>query len=435
MALIPSANYPAQVDADVAYPYGKARNAGSYQDGTGTPLEQAWVNDIWGFLQALLDAGAVIPSGVADKVGASDYLTALIAIAAAAPLSRNMRASMQLREIGLSATPPSGGSIAAVGTRDFDFPGAVIAKGGTNGAARVSDVSRAASSGVTATATSVQAAARNNNTIVFIGAAASARTSDGSSWVAGGALTGFDAVDNMCTLLGSSPGPGTFFVAMDRSRHCMRSTTGATWSNVTTPPTFLPDAAGLAKLSTTTAITIGGDVAGAIKVAISTDYGVIWTAAPDVPTTALTSGSGDCWCCGNGPGDINTYAGEAFVFVRADTGGGFPLFSDVVETWATTDGSTWIQRESITGQIIGGSSAIGRMRAWQCSDSGLLVVATENDTTRLAVAASADGGRSWVNAHYDGFTVDQIAVAQGRIIAASATQFYMSDPLIHYTEI
>jgi hypothetical protein len=81
MALIPGTRYPAQTDADADYPHGKARNAGSYQDGTGTPLEKDWLNDDWGFKQALLAAASITPSGDPDKVGASQYLDALLALA------------------------------------------------------------------------------------------------------------------------------------------------------------------------------------------------------------------------------------------------------------------------------------------------------------------------------------------------------------------
>jgi uncharacterized protein (DUF2345 family) len=77
MALIPSSRYPAQTDSDAAYPHGKARNAGSYQDGTGTPLDKDLVNDIFGFQQALLDAADITPSGDPDEVGASQYLEAV----------------------------------------------------------------------------------------------------------------------------------------------------------------------------------------------------------------------------------------------------------------------------------------------------------------------------------------------------------------------
>jgi hypothetical protein len=77
MALIPGTRYPAQTDADGDYPHGKARNAGSYNDGTGTPLEKDWVNDLWGFLQALLRAARITPSGDPDDAGASQYLEAV----------------------------------------------------------------------------------------------------------------------------------------------------------------------------------------------------------------------------------------------------------------------------------------------------------------------------------------------------------------------
>lgn len=77
MALIPSSRYPAQTDSAAGYPHGKARNAGSYQDSTGTPLERDWVNDLWGFLQALLSNASITPSGDPDEVGASQYLEAV----------------------------------------------------------------------------------------------------------------------------------------------------------------------------------------------------------------------------------------------------------------------------------------------------------------------------------------------------------------------
>lgn len=78
MAIIPSDTYPGQtLSSDPDYPHGKARNVTVSGDGTGTPLEATWLNDLWGFLQALLAEGAVTPSGDPDKVGASDYLTAL----------------------------------------------------------------------------------------------------------------------------------------------------------------------------------------------------------------------------------------------------------------------------------------------------------------------------------------------------------------------
>ena len=78
MAVRPRDLYGAQIDTtDPAYPHGKAQNVAVAGDGSGTPLEKEWLNDLWGFLQALLYDGGVTPSGVADKVGASQYLTSI----------------------------------------------------------------------------------------------------------------------------------------------------------------------------------------------------------------------------------------------------------------------------------------------------------------------------------------------------------------------
>lgn len=81
MALIPENDYAGQIaTGDAGYPHGKARNVTVSGDGTGTPLEAAWVNDVWGFFQNLLTEGGVTPSGNPDEVGASQYLDALIKI-------------------------------------------------------------------------------------------------------------------------------------------------------------------------------------------------------------------------------------------------------------------------------------------------------------------------------------------------------------------
>lgn len=78
MAIKPDVLYPGKITpASSQYPYGKARNVSTPGDGTGTPWEENIVNDIFGFQQAILDAGSVIPSGTPDYVGASQYLTAL----------------------------------------------------------------------------------------------------------------------------------------------------------------------------------------------------------------------------------------------------------------------------------------------------------------------------------------------------------------------
>jgi len=80
MALDLAVTYAGQVDADGAYPQGKARNVVDEGDGTGTPWEEQIVNDWLGFFQSLLDEAGTEPSGDPDEVGTSDYLDSLKAI-------------------------------------------------------------------------------------------------------------------------------------------------------------------------------------------------------------------------------------------------------------------------------------------------------------------------------------------------------------------
>ena len=79
MAISPKDTYPGQVDiSDLAgWPHGRARNITVPGDGTGTPLEEQWLSDLFGFQQTLLAFAGITPSGVPDKVGASQYMDAL----------------------------------------------------------------------------------------------------------------------------------------------------------------------------------------------------------------------------------------------------------------------------------------------------------------------------------------------------------------------
>lgn len=64
------------------YPYGKAQDILAPGDGKGTPRLALLVNDIFGFQQAMLKEASpeIVPSETPDKVGASQYLEALINI-------------------------------------------------------------------------------------------------------------------------------------------------------------------------------------------------------------------------------------------------------------------------------------------------------------------------------------------------------------------
>ncbi len=84
MALDLGVTYAGQIDPDTAaYPYGKPRNVTVPGDGLGTPLEKAWVQDVYGFLHRLLIESGIVPSGTADNatdLTSSQYLLALKAI-------------------------------------------------------------------------------------------------------------------------------------------------------------------------------------------------------------------------------------------------------------------------------------------------------------------------------------------------------------------
>jgi hypothetical protein len=78
MAIKPDVNYVGKITpGGASYPYGSARNVTVPGDGTGTPFEQAWVNDLFGLEQKLLDAANIVPSGNAETILASDYYDAL----------------------------------------------------------------------------------------------------------------------------------------------------------------------------------------------------------------------------------------------------------------------------------------------------------------------------------------------------------------------
>lgn len=71
----PKSNAP---DAD--YPQGSFKNGtGAPGDKSGTPYEKAWTNDILGFLQKLIDVGAITPNNVSDTVQVSQYYEGLTA--------------------------------------------------------------------------------------------------------------------------------------------------------------------------------------------------------------------------------------------------------------------------------------------------------------------------------------------------------------------
>ena len=78
MAVRPIDEYPGKVSAPTAdYPDGKAQNITSPGDGTGTPWEAKFVNDVFGFQQFLTSEAGITPSGTPDNATASQYFDAI----------------------------------------------------------------------------------------------------------------------------------------------------------------------------------------------------------------------------------------------------------------------------------------------------------------------------------------------------------------------
>lgn len=59
------------------YPQGSGKNDAVAGDQTGTPLDQQWFNDMWGFFNFLLNYAGITPSGTPDNAVTSQYLQAL----------------------------------------------------------------------------------------------------------------------------------------------------------------------------------------------------------------------------------------------------------------------------------------------------------------------------------------------------------------------
>lgn len=108
--------YPGQVEAaTAAYPYGKAQNVTTPGDDTGTPLEAKWLNDLFGFQAAIMDAAGLSPSGTPEQVGSSQLLTGLNTIISAA-ISAERQARYPVGEIFVTLQNSDPATILGFGT-------------------------------------------------------------------------------------------------------------------------------------------------------------------------------------------------------------------------------------------------------------------------------------------------------------------------------
>ncbi|BAV81065.1 putative tail-fiber protein [Vibrio phage CKB-S1] len=78
------------------YPFGQAQNITNPGDGTGTPWDQIFINEVWGLFAALLTEAGVTPNGNPETAQASQYLDAIVSLIRATSASTTQRGSVEL---------------------------------------------------------------------------------------------------------------------------------------------------------------------------------------------------------------------------------------------------------------------------------------------------------------------------------------------------
>jgi hypothetical protein len=406
MAIVPNTDYPAQTDVDSAYPQGKARNAGTYQDGTGTPLEKRWVNDLWGFLQSLLADASITPSGAPDEVGASDYLDAVKVIARRPAVDA---ASLRLRLINTEL--PFVDAFGFLGViNSLTAPSAIAIKSGAADTHYVFDGDdRGPSAGGSTTGlTSVLGVARNGSRLVAIGAGGNRcnfSTNEGVAWSAGSDL---GATPDMGGIIYNAT-HSRFMVTFGAGVNVAQDVDGAsTWASVSSGLTTAQG--GIANFANGDTLVGGYDGGSAVEMAVSTDGGDNWAPAATLPNPGDYDDSGTI--IGDG-GALIYHAGRALVGTE-------------LRICATTDALSWTLLATITPPAV----LTIKPRILLCRETGVLVVVFASTNVTWAIV-SRDGGVTWSDpAPYRTRFVQSFGLARGRLFSTFSTALYATDKLI-----
>lgn len=401
MALVPSAQYPSQTDSDPAYPQGKARNAGSFQDGTGTPLEKNWVNDVWGFLQSLLAVAGITPSGTPDQVGASDYLDAVSHVAATAATAASLKGWARV------SSSITGTNLGAA--RDASRALALISNGAASGTLRVrGDGSPTATGNI---ATGVADIARDPGTDTYVAAVggvvfAYRSTNFGTSWTV---ATTKPADAALRVVWGDGA-----FLAIRANNAIYTSPTGDVWTARTTSGGILVRSCCATKDAVGTEYLL---VASQVAVEVSSNAGVTWAAAGALPDAAHHGSS-------TATGMASVPVGNAllpFFLANYDSGTEYRVYR------AAADGSGWthISTLPLPLPLVGDNAAV---RLIGDRDTGaLLAVLQSNGTTKGTwLFLSIDGGESWASSVCVDAFLGAVAMANGRIFISNAAGISMS---------
>jgi hypothetical protein len=405
MALIPGARYPAQTDVAAAYPQGKARNATTFQDGSGTPLERDWVNDLWGFLQSLLASAAIIPSGSPDEVGASQYLAAVQAIAeasAAASFARLDLALLQLRLI--DDANPYADTAASLGIARQSNGTLIIVKAGASDVHRFSESDDSGQGGIgtiTSITSLVTDIAITTGRTVVIGTGGNRccfSTNFGTSWSAGSDLGATpDRIIYNTT-------QSRFLVSFAAGVNVAQDVDAAsTWTNAAT--TLNSAQGGLANFSNGDTLACGLDGSAAVAISRSTNGGTSWAVAPTVPNPSDYADSG--WIDGNG--------GTTIWHVGAIT-----AVPGQVRICSTDSTLNW----QLVSTVAMGITLSGKPRILVDNFFNVIVLLGAFSSGTVAMV-SRDGGVTWSSrAFYKIRALNSFGLAQGRLFSSVSGELY-----------
>lgn len=405
MALVPSAQYPSQIDTDPAYPQGKARNAGTFQDGTGTPLEKSWVNDLWGFQQALLDDAEITPSGTPDAVGASDYLDAVKAIAVRVVKLALDPVLMRLRQINIP-NPFTDEDECMAALRQSNGP-IMVLKSGTDDAQTLSDHDDLAlPRGTVASITSlVTGLANNGSRMVAIGTGGNrcCFTVDfGENWAAGSDLGA--TPERIIYNSTHSRFMVTYAAGVDVAQDVDAA---STWAVVSSGLTTAQG--GIAHFSNGDTVVCGYDGGSAVEMALSSDGGGSWAAAATVPNP------GDYADSGTIEGSGGTYIYHA----------GRTTAGNQIRICRTDDTMTW----ELLATLPAFGSILFKPRMLVCPQTGVLVVLYRL-SGGVVGQVSRDGGATWSDRmFYRSRFTNAFALASGRLFSTFDDALFATDRL------
>lgn len=116
MALKLNERYPGRFDNPTpGFPQGAFKNRTSPTAKDGSYLEKDWANDKEGFFQSLIAAAGIVPNGLVDAVGSSQYFDALKKVAT----GRLLRTTVYAIVGGVQMVSVDGGTPTATGATTF----------------------------------------------------------------------------------------------------------------------------------------------------------------------------------------------------------------------------------------------------------------------------------------------------------------------------